>query len=74
MIIPWNWMKMFFNVLISCPKCDSHDMIIKGIVTKNKQNILEKTVEYKKQQYQCKYCNKKFEIKNKTFDIKDDTN
>ena len=37
----------------------------KGTITKNKQNILEKSVEFKEQQYQCKNCNKKFGIKNK---------
>ena len=48
-----------------CPKCGSHKIIKKGTITKNKQNILGKSVEFKEQQYQCKSCNKKFGIKNK---------
>ena len=42
-----------------CPKCGSHKIIKKGTITKNKQNILGKSVEFKEQQYQCKSCNKK---------------
>ena len=49
----------------TCPKCGSHKIIKKGTITKNKQNILEKSVEFKEQQYQCKNYNKKFGIKNK---------
>ena len=48
-----------------CPKCGSHKIIKKGTITKNKQNILGKSFEFKEQQYQCKTCNKKFGIKNK---------
>lgn len=50
----------------SCPKCGSHKIIKKGTVTKNKQNMLGKVIEFKEQQYQCKSCNKKFGIKNNT--------
>ena len=50
----------------SCPKCDSHKIIKKGTITKNKQNMLGKVIEFKEQQYQCKSCNKKFGIKNDT--------
>ena len=48
-----------------CPKCGSHKIIKKGTITKEKQNILGKTIEFKEQQYQCKNCKKKFGIKNK---------
>ena len=50
----------------SCPKCDSHKIIKKGTITKNKQNMIGKVIEFKEQQYQCKSCNKKFGIKNDT--------
>jgi predicted nucleic-acid-binding Zn-ribbon protein len=35
-----------------CPKCGSHKIIKKGTITKEKQNILGKTIEFKEQQYQ----------------------
>ena len=57
---------IFKYVNPSCPKCGSHKIIKKGTVTKNKQNMLGKVIEFKEQQYQCKSCNKKFGIKNNT--------
>ena len=47
-----------------CPVCESHKIIKKGTITKNKQNINGKTTEFKKLQYQCKKCGKKFGIYN----------
>ena len=44
-----------------CPKCGSHKIIKKGTITKEKQNILGKTIEFKEQQYQCKTCKKSSE-------------
>ncbi len=47
-----------------CLVCGSHKIIKKGTITKNKQNINENITEFREQQYQCKKCNKKFEISN----------
>ena len=47
-----------------CPVCGSHNIIKKGTITKNKQNINGTITEFREQQYQCKKCNKKFGISN----------
>lgn len=44
-----------------CPVCESHKIIKKSTIKKNKQNTNEKTTEFKKQQYQCKKCGKNSE-------------
>jgi len=56
--------------------CSSNKIINKGTITKNKQNIFGKSVEFKEQQYQYKfkpikifslkayYCNMFMKLKN----------